>query len=86
MALHFDIFRFPRLSTLINFAPRDVFELSFISKAMTPFHISDDAVAAFFYKNKKGKKPTAWKVNLEIGPDIKISTTGYVKVCIIQRY
>jgi len=40
----------------------------------------DDAVAAFFYKNKKGKKPTAWKVNLEIGPDIKISTTGYVKM------
>jgi len=40
----------------------------------------DDAVATFFYKSKKGKKPSAWKVNLEIGPDIKISTTGYVKM------
>jgi len=40
----------------------------------------DEAVAQFFYKNKKGKKPFPWKVMFEIGPDIKISTTGYVKM------
>jgi len=40
----------------------------------------DEAVAIFLYKNKKGKKPFPWKVVLEIGPDIRISITGYVMV------
>jgi len=40
----------------------------------------DDAVEAFLYKNKKGKKPWPWKVLMEIGPDIKINITGYVRI------
>jgi len=40
----------------------------------------DLAISTFLYKSKKGKKPFPFKVALEIGPDIKISTTGYVKI------
>jgi len=38
----------------------------------------DLAIESFLYKNKKGKKPTPWKVCFTIGPDIKINTCGYV--------
>jgi len=36
------------------------------------------AVESFIFKNKKGKKPTGWKVCFTLGPDIRINTTGYV--------
>ena len=37
-------------------------------------------VESFIFKNKKGKKPTGWKVCFTLGPDIRINTTGYVLV------
>jgi hypothetical protein len=40
----------------------------------------DDALAIFLFKSKRGKRPWPWKVVFEIGPDIRISTTGYIHV------
>lgn len=40
----------------------------------------DDALAIFLFKSKRGKRPWPWKVVFEIGPDIRISTTGYIQV------
>ncbi len=41
----------------------------------------DEALAIFLFKSKRGKRPWPWKVVFEIGPDIRISTTGYIRVC-----
>ena len=30
------------------------------------------------YKEQRRKRPWPWKVDLEIGPDIQIPTTGYI--------
>ena len=38
------------------------------------------AVENFIFKNRKGKKSMPWKVCFTLGPDIRISTTGYVLV------
>jgi hypothetical protein len=40
----------------------------------------DDALAVFLFKSKRGKRPWPWKVVFEIGPDIRISTIGYIQV------
>ena len=38
------------------------------------------AILYFTEKERKKKKPTPWKCDLEIGPDILVNVTGYVKV------
>lgn len=38
------------------------------------------AMAAFLNKERKKKKPMAWKVDLEIGTKIKIPVAGYIHV------
>jgi hypothetical protein len=43
----------------------------------------DEALAIFLFKSKRGKRPWPWKVVFEIGPDIRISTTGYIRVLYI---
>ncbi len=39
-----------------------------------------EAITLFMYKERRKKKPFPWKVALEIGPDIRIQTVGYIQV------
>ena len=40
----------------------------------------DVALENVLFKSKRGKKPTPWKVLWELGPDIRISAAGYVRL------
>ncbi len=40
----------------------------------------EDAMASLMYRERRGKRPFPWKVSLEVGPDIRINTVGYIKV------
>uniref|UniRef100_A0A0K2UUL8 Xray repair crosscomplementing protein 5like [Strongylocentrotus purpuratus] n=1 Tax=Lepeophtheirus salmonis TaxID=72036 RepID=A0A0K2UUL8_LEPSM len=40
----------------------------------------EEAMLNLLYKERKNKKPFPWRVVLEIGPNIRISTTGYIAV------
>ena len=39
----------------------------------------DSAMVSFMNKERKKKKPFPWKVDLKIGPEIKVNLTGYIK-------
>ena len=40
----------------------------------------NSAILYFTEKERRKKRPTPWKVDLEIGPDIIVNITGYIKV------
>ena len=40
----------------------------------------NSAIMYFTEKERRKKRPTPWKVDLEIGPDIIVNITGYIKV------
>jgi hypothetical protein len=40
----------------------------------------EDAMASLMFRERRGKRPFPWKVSLEIGPEIRISSVGYIKV------
>jgi len=40
----------------------------------------EEAMASLVYRDRKSKKPYPWKVALEIGPDIKVNTVGFIQV------
>ena len=39
-----------------------------------------DAIANLMYRDRRAKKPFPWKVSLEIGPQVRINTVGYIQV------
>eukprot|EP00096_Caligus_rogercresseyi_P006682 TRINITY_DN2339_c0_g1_i3.p1 TRINITY_DN2339_c0_g1~~TRINITY_DN2339_c0_g1_i3.p1 ORF type:complete len:692 (+),score=194.79 TRINITY_DN2339_c0_g1_i3:80-2155(+) len=41
---------------------------------------AEEAMLNLLYKERKSKKPFPWRVVLELGPNIRISTTGFVSV------
>jgi hypothetical protein len=34
----------------------------------------------FLNKERRKKKPNPWKVDLQVGPDIRLNLTGYIQV------
>ena len=40
----------------------------------------EEALATFLFKSKKKLKPTPWKVDFEVGPDIRITTSGFIRL------
>ena len=40
----------------------------------------EDALPSIMQKERRQKKPNPWKVDLQIGPDIKVGVVGYIKV------
>jgi len=38
----------------------------------------DEALASFLFKSKKKQRPAPWKVDFEVGPDIRITTSGFI--------
>ena len=40
----------------------------------------EEALATFLFKSKKKQKPTPWKVDFEVGPDIRITTSGFIRL------
>jgi len=40
----------------------------------------EDALAAFLFRNKKGKTSMPWKAVLEVGPEVRVPVTGFVRV------
>ena len=41
---------------------------------------ADAALQSLMNRERKKKKPFPWKVDLQIGPDIRINVTGYIRV------
>ena len=40
----------------------------------------DQALATFLFKSKKKQRPAPWKVDFEVGPDIRITTSGFIRL------
>ncbi len=40
----------------------------------------DNAMYNFLDKERRKKRPTPWKVDLEIGPDARVNMTGYIRI------
>ena len=40
----------------------------------------EEALATFLFKSKKKQKATPWKVDFEVGPDIRITTSGFIRL------
>jgi ATP-dependent DNA helicase 2 subunit 2 len=38
------------------------------------------AIASFQFKERRAKKPMAWKVPLQIGPEIQVNVEGYIQI------